>query len=625
MQTQSKLSTEEKRNKSLESKLAEEKRAGNEVWVRHQQITKDMAERVRFTHAAAEQVHAISRILNDLTGAGVGSSDSAPPSPSGDSKNGSGSGSGSGGTRNLNEREDQKISRVLIAAKQNISGFTGALNSALAVQFSPSKNGSGSSAAPALPPIAPLDDAWAAVRDLINDLLPRVNERSRQILNELHDTAKLARENENRLRASQVALTEQARQSAAALKAAEDAARDAIDRVKDEATIQKNAIANDARARLAQSDQEKKQLQQLNTTLQLAEHKNALAVQSFQTEMTKMNRVIQHFAASCRLLYRGYQPLQTRCNELIEQKKFLLHQNRSLERLKSDVYGLMQAMTGGDKPKGSTAGSGGSTSGGKPRPTYGFGKRPSMRAAAIMCLAALRIVRMSKRQQFYGLPANVRGEAVWLTPPDLVSTDDSKWLVVGCRCDAVCGMRYDCLSVCVLRLDLPRIDLSTHDLSATSFSRLTHHFNADGVLAENLPSLNYNLMSALSVGFFRYTTAGKGSAVAAGSGGSADQALLNQKYDSKGSVGDDGEEVSPMVAVIRKVTLALANRIRDLEKEHKNYVKENQRLTRVAQDTVKQREEVAAHYTTACLEIKNLEEKIKDAQQTMAGMISQSM
>ncbi len=67
-------------------------------------------------------------------------------------------------------------------------------------------------------------------------------------------------------------------------------------------------------------------------------------------------------------------------------------------------------------------------------------------------------------------------------------------------------------AVCVLCVaDLPRLDLSSLDSTTASFSRLLTHFNSSPTspaalidAQHSLPSLGHNLMSALTVGFFRY-------------------------------------------------------------------------------------------------------------------------
>jgi hypothetical protein len=75
-----------------------------------------------------------------------------------------------------------------------------------------------------------------------------------------------------------------------------------------------------------------------------------------------------------------------------------------------------------------------------------------------------------------------------------------------------------------LSTELPRIDLTSLDASAASLRRLILHFNPNANASAELPSLAHNLMSTLTVGFFRYTRSG------AGRNASPSKALLQQKY-----------------------------------------------------------------------------------------------
>jgi hypothetical protein len=159
------------------------------------------------------------------------------------------------------------------------------------------------------------------------------------------------------------------------------------------------------------------------------------------------------------------QPLQQRVNELDSQKKFLLGQNRSLEKLKADVFALMQAMTGELKPNAngqdsapSTPKAGGGAGGaaadsksvglprakgsvvalGSPSGASGAGKRPSMRATVIMALAAARLRKMGSEHAFYGLVSRGGpGELAFITPNELVSQNDSTERNGGTRCTAL--------------------------------------------------------------------------------------------------------------------------------------------------------------------------------------------
>jgi chromosome segregation ATPase len=84
--------------------------------------------------------------------------------------------------------------------------------------------------------------------------------------------------------------------------------------------------------------------------------------------------------------------------------------------------------------------------------------------------------------------------------------------------------------------------------------------------------------------------------------------------------GDDGTDA--MVAVIRKVTLALANRIRDLEKEQKSLNASAARLKKDVAAEKKLTDDANAHYQTACHEIKLLEDRARDLSAQMTAMIT---
>ena len=84
------------------------------------------------------------------------------------------------------------------------------------------------------------------------------------------------------------------------------------------------------------------------------------------------------------------------------------------------------------------------------------------------------------------------------------------------------------------------------------------------------------------------------------------------------------EDVAPMVAVIRKVTLALATRIRDLERESKLTTQQSAAAKAQLSAAHKEKEEVSAHYTAACLEIKSLEGKVQSLSGQLGAMISNS-
>jgi hypothetical protein len=167
---------------------------------------------------------------------------------------------------------------------------------------------------PSLPSTVPLDDAYVALRDLISDLMPRLQERSRVLLSDCSDAQKAQRDLEQRLRSAQTAMAEFQRSATEQLRKSDDAARDAVDRVRDEAAVRHNALANEARGRLAAVEAEKTALKQANAQHQLSEHKAQSAIAALQGDVANANRVIQHFAASCRLLYRGYHHQQRQCD-----------------------------------------------------------------------------------------------------------------------------------------------------------------------------------------------------------------------------------------------------------------------------------------------------------------------
>jgi chromosome segregation ATPase len=87
---------------------------------------------------------------------------------------------------------------------------------------------------------------------------------------------------------------------------------------------------DDANQRLQTIDNErssvKKQLQQCQTD----SHQHVMTITQLKKEVTDCNDVIGQLTASCRLVYRAYQPLRERAQDLAWQKIFLNQQNQKL-------------------------------------------------------------------------------------------------------------------------------------------------------------------------------------------------------------------------------------------------------------------------------------------------------